>query len=80
MFARNSLLAWFASSATCVAVTSSAVRFPHFAIEVFGQRAKLGVEMLALDQRLFELLVRVGEAGLHPVDVAEELFDLGLED
>ena len=32
----------------------------HLAIEILGQRAQFLVEPLALDQRLFELLVRVG--------------------
>ena len=64
MLARNSLLAWFASSATWVAATSSDGALAHLAIEILGERAQLGVEPLALDQRLFELPVRVGRAGV----------------
>ena len=48
----------------------------HLAIEILGERAQLGVEPLALDQRLFELPVRVGQARLHAVDVFEQRRDL----
>ena len=44
-------------------------RLGLLAIEVRGERAQLGVETLALNQRLLELLVRVGEPRLHAVDV-----------
>ena len=62
MFARNSLFAWFASSATRVAAASSAVRSRTFRSSIVGQRAQFGVEPFALRKRLLELLVRIRRA------------------
>ena len=49
----------------------------HLAIEILGQRTQVAVEQLALEQRLFELLIRVRQPALHAVDVFEQLGDLG---
>ena len=49
---------------------------PNLAIEIFGQRAQFGIEALALDERLFELAVRFGQARAHAVDVPEQRGDL----
>ena len=44
----------------------------NLAVEILGERAQLRVEALALDERLLELPVRLGEPALHAVDVGEQ--------
>ena len=44
----------------------------HFPIEIGGQIAQVVIQLLALLERLLDLMIRVGEARLHAVDVVDE--------